>query len=306
MGASGKLTAEQKGILLKNLLSFLIEKDSGVNDEDITEFLLNKTSDLKFGLGKEAQLEQIESATSLCVRAEWLKRTNVWKITEHGKKAYQHFVHPIDLFQEMAVQAVIRNNRVSITKPRVNNRASLIALSLAVSPCTLIGLLSADAYLFVLAVFAIVVLAISCLLYNSRSKSIIWGRILMIEFLVLCFILVMDVIFADTSLGGYFKTYFWVGILIQIGCISVAYLFPRFFSKVFEHINQSKWLIFIAVLLLEILFGARGRGGMLEAFYGKDVAAISGTIIFLGLTGMGMLYILGGVFSELSKNGYFD
>lgn len=126
--------------------------------------------------------------------------------------------------------------------------------------------------------------------------------------MILCATMLWDLIFATTSAGKYFYTYFFAALGIQVVSIISVFLFPRFFSSLFEFINQSKWLIITPTLLLILLFGGKtGQGGGLIAIlYGKDITTIAYTIVFAVLAGFGLIFLLGGMAAKLLHAGYFD
>jgi hypothetical protein len=306
MSTVTKLTAEQKGVLLQELISVLLQKNGKAKKDDVVEHFLKRLPELNMKLHVNETVEQIEFLASMCVKAEWLKRSGFWKTTQYGKKAYERFNSPKELFQEMAIQSVFRSTPSS-QKEKRTSKIRAIALSLVISPCVLIGFLSGDQNLLYLAIIAVVVLLISIICYDSRTSLIIYGRVSMIEFLVLCFTFILDATFINTSLGMYFPQYFLVTLVFQTACIAGAFAFPRISSKAFEYINQSKWLIIGPILVLIFLFGGRlGKGGFLETFYGKNISQVSYTIVFAGLIGIGLIYIFGGIVSNLVRVGYYD
>lgn len=301
-----KLTANQKGTLLQELLSFLLSMHGKAKRDDLFEYFLRKSAKLNLALQEKEYIEEIELLALMCVKAEWVKKDGFWRVTEHGQRAYERFKSPKVLFQEMTIQFVVRNEENKPTR-KGKSRINLFILGLVVSPCTLIGFLSSNQYLVYLAAVAVFLLFTSLVLYSSRTKLIVLWRILMIEFLILCGTLVLDVIFATTSLQEYFQTYFFANLVIQVACIMFVFIFPRFFSKVFEYINRGKLLIIIPTLLLMLAFGSRhGGGGLLKALYGKDIAAIGFTTVCAVLIGVGLIYILGGMISGLVRAGYYD
>lgn len=306
MSETIKLTANQKGALLQELLSFLLSMNGKAKKSDVFEHFQNKSTDLRFKLQKDEYIEQIDYLSSMCVRAEWLTKAGFWKVTEYGKKAYERFSLPKDLFQEQVMQATLRNV-TSSEKEKRNSKMRFLALLLIFSPCTILGFMSNSQHLLFLAVFSLIVLMFSLVLYDARTKSIILGRLLGVEFLILVATLYLDAIFVTTSLVKYYYVYFLATLVIQVVCIMLVFLFPYFFSKVFEYINRSKWLIIIPTLLLILAFGGRyGRGGLLKAFYGDNIATIGFTTVFAVLMGVGLIYILGGMISGLVRAGYYD
>lgn len=306
MTETKNLTASQKGIMLQELLSFLLSMNGKAKGDDVFEYLLRKSAKLNLALQEKEYIEEIELLALMCVEAEWMKEDGFWRITEHGERAYKRFKSSKVLFQEMTIQFVVRNEENRSTR-KGKSRISLFILGLVVSPCTLIGFLSSNEHLVYLAVAAVFLLFVALVLYNSRTKLIVLWRISMIEFLVLCWTLALDVIFTTTSLQVYFQTYFFTSLIIQVACIMLVLLFPRLFSKVFEYINRSKWLIIIPTLLLILAFGGRnGGGGLLKALYGENIAAISFTLVYAVLMGVGLIYILGGMISGLVRVGYYD
>lgn len=306
MNTTGYLTAEQKGVLLRELLSFLLAKNGKANKEDAIEHFLNKSSFLNVELQNDEYIERIELLSSMCVKAEWLAKSGYWKVTEHGKRALGRFTVPKDLFQEMAIQFAFRN-MAGPQKERQSSKVRFIALLLAFSPCTILGFISNSQHLLLLSVFSLIVLVFSLAFYNARTKSIIVGRLLGIEFLILIATMYLDAFFVTTSLANYFYVYFFTTLVMQAGCIIFGFLFPHLFSKVFEYINRNKLLIIIPTLLLMLAFGGRhGGGGLLKAFYGDNIATIGFTTVFPVLMGVGLTYILGGIISGLVRVGYYD
>jgi len=305
MNSKMKITAEQKGVLLQELLSFLISMNDKAIKEDVANHFSNNSLSLKIKLQEEEYLALVESISSMCVKAEWITKTGFWKVTEHGKRAFERFSLPKVLFQEMAVQSVFRRNQNSQKENR-NSKTKILALLLILSPCVFLGFFFNSQHLFLLASFSLLVLLLAITLYDARTKIIFLGRILSIEFMVLCATMLWDLIFATTSAGKYFYTYFFAVLGIQVISMVSVFLSPRFFSKLSEYSNQSKWLIIIPILLLTILFGGYYGGGLLEMLYGKDVATTAYTIVFAVLAGFGLIYILGGMFTNLLRAGYFD
>lgn len=306
MTETKKLTASQKGIMLQELLSFLLSMNGKAKGDDVFEYLLRKSSKLNLALQEKEYIEEIELLALMCVEAEWMKKDSFWRVTEHGERAYERFKSSKVLFQEMAIQFVVRNEENRPTR-KGKSRIGLFIVGLLVSPCTLIGFLSSSRHLVYLAIVAIFLLFTALVLYNSRTKLLVLWRILMIEFLILCGTLILDVLFATTSLQNYFQTFFFASLVIQVSCIMLVFLFPRFFSKVFEYINRNTLLMIIPALLFMLAFGGRhGRGGLLKAFYGDNIATIGFTTVFAVLTGVGLIYILGGMISGLVRVGYYD
>jgi len=306
MSTTRKLTAEQKGFLLQELLSFLLSKDGKAKEDDVAEYFLSKSAGLKLNLQENEFKEQIEFLTSLSVKAEWVKRAGFWRVTEHGKKAYERFTNPKILFQEMTVQSAFRN-AVSSQKEKRNSKIKSLALLLVMSPCAFLGFFFKSQHLFYLAAFSLLVLLLAFVLYDARTKSIILGRIMWIEFLVLCATILVDLLFVTTSWGIYYYTYFFVTLLIQGSCIAFAFLYPNLFIKVFKSINQNITIFMVVVFLVGLLFGSRpGSHGLLEYIYGKNISNIVLTLVFAVSAGVGLIYILGGMITNLVQAGYFD
>lgn len=295
------LNAEQKGVLLKELLAFLLAEHGKAKKEDVVEHFLNKSREWQVEVSNDEYIDQVELLAFMCVKAEWIRKTGFWKVTEHGKKAYERFSSPRVLFQQMAVQFVVRGAGAGAV-----SRLRVFLPPLIAFPCTLIGFLSANPYLFSLSVIAVFLLAASFVFYNSRTRLVILWQIFMIEFLLLCGTLVLDVIFANTSWREYFPIYFFATLLLQVASIALTFLFPHFFADVVALINRSFWGMIISLLLLGLLFGGKSGGGLLEMLYGENVVIISGTIVVGVLTGIGMIYLYGGVASQLIRVGYYD
>lgn len=305
MNSTTKITAEQKGALVQELLSFLVAMNGKAIKEDVFTHFLNKSLALKIKLQEEEYLALVESISSMCVGAEWITKSGFWKVTKYGKRALEQFSSPKVLFQEMAVQSVFRRNQNS-QKENQNSKTKVLALLLILSPCVFLGFFFNSQHLFLLASFSLITLLLAIALYDARTKLIFLGRILSIEFMILCTIMMLDLIFATTSAGKYFYTYFFAVLGIQVISMVSVFLSPRFFSRLSEYINQSKWLIIIPILLSVILFGGYYGGGLLEMLYGKDAATIAYTIVFAVLAGLGLIYILGGMATNLLRAGYFD
>lgn len=303
-----KPTAEQQGILLKELLSFLLARNGKAKRDDVYEHLLDQFLNSNPEQDEEKYHKQIEFIASMCVKAGWLERSGYWKVTDFGGKAYQRYSSPKVLFQEMAVQSVIRNENSAAVKIGKHKLAGLVVLGLVASPCTLIGFVVPSPHLLYLAFLSLALLVISLVLFNSRTKRIIAGRVLMMEFLILCFTLVLDVIFATTSWNEYFQLYFFAILVLQGISITGVFLAPHFFSKVFQFINQSKWLIIVSMLLLVLLFGGKvgHGGGLIENIFGKDFSVFSFTIVYAGLMSLGMIFIVGGIVFNLEQVGYYE
>ncbi len=305
MNSTTKITAEQKGTLLQELLSFLIAMNGKATKDNVSERLLNKSLALKIKLQDEEHLALVENISSMCVRAEWITKSGFWKVTKYGKRALEQFSSPKVLFQEMAVQSVFRRDQNSRKENR-NSKTKVLALLLILSPCVFLGFFFNSQHLFLLASFSLIILLLAIALYDARTKLIFLGRILSIEFMILCATMLLDLLFAATSAGKYFYTYFFAVLGVQVISMVSVFLSPRFFSRLSEYVNQSKWLIFILILLLAILFGGYYGGGLLEMLYGKDVATVAYTIVFAVLAGLGLIYILGGIATNLLRAGYFD
>lgn len=295
------LNAEQKGVLLKEILAFLLAEHGKAKKEDVVEHFLNKSREWQVEVSNDEYIDQVELLAFMCVKAEWIRKTGFWKVTEHGKKAYERFSSPRVLFQQMAVQFVVRGAGAGAV-----SRLRVFLPPLIAFPCTLIGFLSANPYLFSLSVIAVFLLAASFVFYNSRTRLVILWQIFMIEFLLLCGTLVLDVSFANTSWREYFPIYFFATLLLQVASIALTFLFPHFFAAVVAFINRSLWLL-VPLLLSGVLFGSKNGGrGLLEMVYGKDVAAIAAAIFFGVLLGIGLIYLYGGVASQLIRVGYYD
>lgn len=306
MNTIKKITAEQKGVVLQEIFSFLLSKNNKARKNDVIEYFLNRSTNLRLGLQENECVEQIEILSTMCVKAEWLEKSGYWKVTEHGRTAYKRFLVSKDLFQEMTVQFAFRNT-VDSKKESQISKIRFISLLLVLSPCTILGFLSNSQHLLLLSVFSLIVLVFSLAFYDARTKSIIAGRILGIEFLILIATLYLDAFFVTTSLANYFYVYFFTTLAMQAGCIIFGFSFPHLFSKTFEAINQKDRLLLIGVLLLSLLFGSRpSYRGFLWSIYGENVATIAFTIVFAGLAVFGSIYLLGGMISNLIKAGYYD
>lgn len=207
MNSTTKITAEQKGTLLQELLSFLIAMNGKATKDNASERLLNKSLALKIKLQDEEYLALVENISSMCARAEWITKSGFWKVTEHGKRALESFSSPKVLFQEMAVQSVFRRDKNSRKESR-NSKTKVLALLLILSPCAFLGFFFNSQHLFLLASFSLITLLLAIALYDARTKLIFLGRILSIEFMILCATMMLDLIFATTSAGKYFYTYF--------------------------------------------------------------------------------------------------
>jgi hypothetical protein len=306
MDTAKKLTVEQKGILLRELLSFLLSKNGKAKEDDVLEYFMNRPIRLWLGLQEDECIEQVETLATMCVKAEWLRKAKFWRTTEHGQRAYQRFTDPKTLFQEMAVQAAFRDARGSKKQRRISKIKLFVPLVIF-SPCTILGFISNSQHLFLLATFSLIVLVLAAVLYDARTKSIILGRLLSVEFLILIATLYFDALFVTTSLGQYFYVYFFTTLISQVACVTLVFIFPQFFAKAFNYINGSKWLITIPVILLILLFGGKtGHGGLLRMLYGENIETIGFTLVYGTLMAFGLVFLLGGMVSKLITVGYYD
>lgn len=301
-----KVIAKQKGILLQGLLSFLLDMNGKANREDVFTHLLNEKREFGIELCEEDYLRLVETIVSMCVRAEWVKRKGFWKASEHGRLAYTRFSSPEVLFQEMAVQCIFRNGASIPDKNKKSHALGFAILILIPAFCIYSGIASSNQNLIWLALASVFSLLISLLFYNHRTRLIILGRVMLFEYVILSVTLWLNSMFMSTSLSDHFQIYYFVTLGTQGLLVIAVALFPHIFSEVFELINQSKWLIIIPTMVLVVLFGSRGRLGLLYNVYGKDINNILFSIVFEVLICVAVIFVYGGIVSRLENFGYYD
>lgn len=289
------------------LLSFLLGQKGKAKREDVRAYFSDKYPVLGMGLSSDEYLRMIEAITSMSVGAEWVKRAGFWAVTKHGEQAYNRFKNPKILFQEMAVQSVFRESSRISNKYKTTQLLGWAVLILLPAFCIYSGLASSNPYLIGLAIGILPVMIFSMLFYKARTRLIFLSRILFIESVILSFILLLGSIFLKTSVQAYFPNYF-LSILIMQG-ISTAFilLFPRIVSKTHDYVINRIWFLIIPIMILGILFGGRyGTKGLLYFMYGRDISNIFFTVIFGGVSCIGLLFVFGGAISRLERIGYFD
>lgn len=302
-----KITTEKRGILLQELLSFLLDMNGKAKQEDVIEYFLDKSPELATGFSEDEYLDLVKIISSLCVNAEWIKKTGFWKVTKYGIQAYSRFKQPKILFQEMAVQSVFSkwmNISKNVEKTQI---LGIVFLILGPAICIYSGLVSSNPYLIALAIISVFALLLSIIFNNFRTRLVILGRVLFLEFLILSTTLFLDTLFLETPIKNFFESYYISTLVFQGACLAGVFVFPRIVLRMYDYINESKWIMIIPTMVLVLLFGGRfAPKGLLYFLYGRDVANLFFPLTYTILLGIGILFISGGIISQLERIGYYD
>jgi hypothetical protein len=299
-----KLTAEQRGIFLTEMLSFILAQNGKAKVHEIKQHLLTFQDD-------ETANTLVNSLSYLSVQAEWIKKSGNWSLTNHGKYALETFTPPKILFQTLLIQSHFR-----IFKTTSFDRKVLLfsAVGLQIL-CLVISLVSFSKIQFhatQLCLLGVTICSVfsDILLSNRRDKLMLVGRFFRIETIALFATFVADMFLTLSSYKVYSLNFFGISLLVQVFAWFLVWKYPFFVSRISQTpIIQNCLFWIIGPLLLSLLFGGWSFPrfkGLIYYIYGFDASLLCWVIMLILFTFFGILFVTGGWLFQLKRSGYFD